>query len=67
MFFSAMYYSMLITNWGNISVNNSNNDYFSTSSVMAFSVKIGSALFSTLLYSWSLVAPLVCTGRDFSR
>jgi hypothetical protein len=58
----SIYLSMMMTNWGSANIGDSNygNSWLSTW------VKFSAQWVTMLLYLWSLIAPLVCTGRDFS-
>jgi hypothetical protein len=65
MAFAGLYLAMLVTNWGDISqinVQNGNPEL----SLASMWVRIGSQWLIYALYTWTLVAPIVCSGRDFS-
>ncbi|XP_031709752.1 serine incorporator 2 [Anarrhichthys ocellatus] len=59
---ASLYIMMTLTNWYMPDV-----EYQVMQSTMpAVWVKMGSSWSCLLIYFWTLVAPLVCTGRDFS-
>lgn len=69
----AMYMAMLLTNWGsnNIATEIEANDDGLSGQAYDLSkesmwIKFVSQWVTMLLFSWSVVAPVVCTGRDFS-
>ncbi len=64
MFLAAVYLAMLLTGWGaEKSVSSISNTEASKESLW---IKIASIIAVSLLYLWTVVAPLVCTSRDFS-
>jgi hypothetical protein len=60
--FATVYITMLVTNWG---VHVSRAWAMDTGFVAGW-VTFGASWLSLVLYGWTLVAPLVCTCRDFS-
>ena len=62
---ATLYYPMLITNWGDPIVNSDRSDFFKANWA-SFWVKIAAQWACMLLYLWSLVAPMICKGRDFT-
>lgn len=56
---AAAYVTMVATGWGL-------NDTDSQNAVLA-GIRFGCVGLSMLLYAWTLVAPCVCTGREFDR
>ncbi|XP_072561808.1 serine incorporator 1-like isoform X1 [Paramormyrops kingsleyae] len=62
LFLASLYIMMTLTNWYQ-----PDTDYQAMQSTMpALWVKISSSWLGLLLYLWTLVAPVVCTSRDFS-
>ena len=68
MFLVSVYFSMLITNWGQTAARDDDDDAPSRVSVGWASawVTLGSNWLCCLVYCWTLVAPWLCPGRDFS-
>lgn len=64
MMVASVYYAMVLTNWGNPSVNNSTNDFFGVS-WLSFWVKIASQWAAIVLYLLTLLVPL-CFKRDYA-
>lgn len=64
MMLSAMYMSMLCTNWGNISIFNDTVDFY-TANDTSFWLKIVCQWISMSVYIFSLLAPLIFPDRDF--
>lgn len=60
--FAAMYYGMLLTNWGGFTTNG---DDFS-SGKFGVGVRLVSQWVANALFIWSLIAPRVFPDRDFS-
>lgn len=58
----SMYFSMLLTNWGAANIDGSAYDNNSSSKW----VKFVALWLTVIFYIWSLIAPKVCKGRDFS-
>jgi len=61
----AMYVGMVMINW-NMALVEKDGSSHSVSTWANVWVKIASQWICFLLYFWSLIAPLVCSGRDFS-
>ncbi|XP_048849839.1 serine incorporator 1-like [Brienomyrus brachyistius] len=62
LFLASLYIMMTLTNWYQ-----PDTDYKAMQSTMpALWVKISSSWLGLVLYLWTLVAPVVCTSRDFS-
>jgi hypothetical protein len=62
--FSAIYLSMLCTNWGNISIFDNTTDFFQGSQ-SAFWLKMVAQWFTIAIFLFSLVGPMLFPGRDF--
>ncbi len=62
---ASIYYAMVLTNWGNPSVNNQTNDFYGVS-WLSFWVKIASQWAAILLFLLSLLLPL-CMQREYHR
>lgn len=62
---ASVYYAMVLTNWGNPSVNDNTNDFYGVS-WLSFWVKITSEWAAILLYLITLLLPL-CTNRSYDR
>eukprot|EP00299_Pterocystis_sp_00344_P017759 c8900_g1_i2.p1 GENE.c8900_g1_i2~~c8900_g1_i2.p1 ORF type:complete len:355 (+),score=79.31 c8900_g1_i2:286-1350(+) len=60
----AMYLSMVLINW-DLSLQLKDDQLGSKSTWTAVWVKMGSQWAAFAIYFWSLIAPLVCSGRDF--
>ncbi len=65
MLFAAMYYSMLLTNWGSPIIKGMTNVEFAAAG-LGLGVKAAAQWIATGLFTWSLVAPYFCPDRDFS-
>jgi hypothetical protein len=65
MLLASMYFGMLLTDWASNLYDNSNS--ISSIGTANMWVNIGSAWTISLLYIWTLVAPKLCTCRDFSQ
>ncbi|XP_054483209.1 serine incorporator 3-like [Anoplopoma fimbria] len=61
LFLASLYIMMTLTNWYSPDA-----DYTITSKWPAVWVKITSSWVCLALYTWTLVAPLILTNRDFS-
>ncbi|OQR99138.1 TMS membrane protein [Achlya hypogyna] len=61
MFFSGIYMAMALTNWGVAS-----GPYSNDTQRVSLWVQIASQWATTLLFTWSLIAPVVFPDRDFS-
>ena len=66
MVFTALYYAMLLTNWGNPYIHGDTSMYFSGTNWMSYGIKVAGAWLGIALFIWSLIAPRICAGRDFS-
>jgi len=66
MVFAALYYGMLLTNWGNPTIETSVG-YFMPSAGLGFWIKIVSEWLTILLFIWTLIASKICPDRDFSQ
>lgn len=62
---ASVYYAMVLTNWGNPSVNNNTNDFYGVS-WLSFWVKIGSQWAALTLFLITLLLPL-CSKRSYDR
>ena len=62
---AAIYVSMLLSNWGSPNAIAVTFSYFSTK-WLGFIMSTASLYVALLLFIWSLIAPIVCPGRDFS-
>ncbi len=65
MAFAAVYYSMLLTNWGEPNIKGTIFTYFSSPG-LGLGVKLTAQGLVTLLYIWSMIAPRVLPDRDFN-
>jgi len=63
MAFASIYISMLYTNWA---TNSASSGTTSGRSNISLGVNIGAEWLSFILYLWTLVAPTLLSGRDFS-
>jgi len=61
MILASFYMAMILTNWGVVDTTNDNK---AIGNVSAY-VKISSAWLTILLYTWTLIAPRVLSGREF--
>jgi hypothetical protein len=61
---SALYMSMLLTNWGTTDGSEYNADSYDVSKESMW-IKIASQWLARILYTWSLVAPIVFPDREF--
>jgi len=67
MFLVSVYFSMLITNWGQTAATEDDDAPARVSVGWASAwVTLGSNWLCCLVYMWTLVAPWLCPGRDFS-
>lgn len=64
-FLGSVYMAMLLTNWG--TSDGSSNAANLEMSDLSMWVKIAAQWLTFLLYTWTLVAPLIFPDRDFSR
>mmetsp|Transcript_23516 Transcript_23516/g.23261 ORF Transcript_23516/g.23261 Transcript_23516/m.23261 type:complete len:221 (-) Transcript_23516:40-702(-) len=62
MILTSIYFAMLLTNWGAAHTGGASYDHNEGSMWVNFSA----LWFTVLLYIWSLLAPKICSGRDFS-
>jgi len=65
MMFACAYYGVLLTNWGDASINSSTTDVFK-SNTFSFWVKIVAQWGCFILYTFSLVGPLIFPDRDWT-
>eukprot|EP00343_Euplotes_focardii_P002993 CAMPEP_0205806696 /NCGR_PEP_ID=MMETSP0205-20121125/10331_1 /ASSEMBLY_ACC=CAM_ASM_000278 /TAXON_ID=36767 /ORGANISM="Euplotes focardii, Strain TN1" /LENGTH=125 /DNA_ID=CAMNT_0053079995 /DNA_START=893 /DNA_END=1270 /DNA_ORIENTATION=- len=65
MIFASAYYGVLLTNWGNASINSNTTDVFK-SSALSFWIKIGAQWGCFLIYTFSLVGPLIFPDREWA-
>jgi len=65
MMFACAYYGVLLTNWGDASINSERTDVF-RSNLFSFWVKIVAQWGCFILYTFSLVGPLLFPDRDWS-
>jgi hypothetical protein len=66
---ASMYLAMLLTNWGSLQEAQNGVDQGGKAydlSLVAMWIKIVTQWVAMGLYTWSLLAPYVCTSRDFS-
>jgi len=61
----AFYYAMLLTNWGNPTVFDGTNVPFYSANDQSFWVKLVIQWLSTLIYLFSMFAPLLFPDREF--
>jgi Serine incorporator (Serinc) len=61
---ASAYYSMVLTDWG--TVRSSSGLSSAKEGVAAMWFQATAQWITLLMYIWSLVAPLVCPGRDFN-
>ena len=62
---ASLYYPMLITNWGDPIINNSQSNFFQANWI-SFWVKQSAQWACMVLYLYAMIAPLICKKRDFS-
>lgn len=60
---AAVYYSMLLTNWGQPSLFTNDNFQFFQKSEYAYWIQLSAMWCSMLMYLYSLTAPLLCPDR----
>lgn len=65
MMFACMYYSILLTNWGDAHINDYGSDLFENNA-LGYWIKISAQWVCFLIYTFSLVAPALFPDRDFS-
>lgn len=65
MVLSAMYMSMLCTNWGNVNIFDNTTDFFSHSEG-SYWLKVSAEWITMSLYIFSQLAPILFPGRDFN-
>jgi len=61
MLFAAMYYAVLLTNWGTYQYKDQN-----TVSYLGISIKVMAQWLANAAFIWSLIAHRICPDRDFS-
>lgn len=61
---SAIYLSMLLTNWGNPTIFDDSTDYFEANST-SFWIKLVTQWISILIYLFSLLGPMLFPDRDY--
>lgn len=61
---ASIYYSMLLTNWGNPTIFEGTVDFFSANKA-SFRVKLVAQWVTILIYTFSMVAPLLFPNREF--
>jgi len=66
MILASVYYAMLMTNWGNPSVMDSDAGFFSNN-YMSYWVQMSCLWISQILYVFSLTAPICFPDRDFGE
>ncbi len=67
MTFAALYYAMVLTNWGSLNIADDRSNYKDFANEwLGFAMKVTAQWVATLLFIWTLIAPRVCPGRDFS-
>ena len=62
---ASLYYSMMLTNWGNPTVNLDTTDFYQQNEV-SYWLRIVSIWVAVTTFLFSLLAPLVLKDRDFS-
>ena len=65
MILASIYYSMLMTNWGKPSVEDSTFDGFFNNGPMSYWVQLSALWISQAIYIFSLTAPICFPNRDF--
>lgn len=66
MMFACAYYGVLLTNWGNASINSNNTDVFESNN-FSFWIKIAAQWTCYILYTLSLIGPVLFPDRDWSQ
>ena len=66
MVLASVYYSMLMTNWGNPSVMDNTYGFFSDN-YMSYWVQMSALWVSQAIYVFSLTAPICFPNRDFGQ
>lgn len=61
---AAVYYAMLLTNWGNPTVFDDTYDFFAANPT-SFWVKVVAQACTVAVYTFSLLAPLCFPNREF--
>lgn len=61
---SAVYLSMLLTNWGNPTIFDNTTDYFEANAT-SFWIKLITQWISILIYLFSLLAPIIFPDREY--
>lgn len=61
---ASIYYSMLLTNWGNPTIFESTSTFFSANGT-SFWIKLVAQWLSTALYLFSMFAPMIFPDREF--
>jgi hypothetical protein len=62
---AAIYYAMLLTNWGAPTTGDSTAVYFDGSSNASYWIMFVASWVALFVYIFSLLAPLIFRGRDF--
>lgn len=61
---AAIYYSMLLTNWGNPTIFNNTSTFYSSNNT-SFWIKLVAQWLSTGIYLFSMFAPMIFPDREF--
>lgn len=61
---AAVYYSMLLTNWGNPTIFDNTSTFFASNNT-SFWIKLSAQWLSTIIYLFSMFAPMIFTDREF--
>ena len=67
MILASIYYAMLMTNWGNPSVQESTFDGFFNNGPMSYWVQLSALWLSQAIYIFSLTAPICFPNRSFGE
>lgn len=62
---AAIYYSMLLTNWGNPTIFDGGSIPLFSTTDTSFWVKLSAQWISTLIYLFSMFAPMIFPDREF--
>lgn len=65
MSFASLYYSMVLSNWGSPIVNGENGPEGFSSKWLAYGVIFAAQWIGILFFVWTLIAPRVCSSREF--
>ena len=62
---AAMYMAMILTNWSNYKVGVEESQQTSDFGLESMWIKVVSQWVTVLLYIWWLLAPIICSNREF--